>query len=109
MSKHTPGPWQFIGDGLFGGCYSDKLGDHVKYQIHPFYDEDRTQGMHGQRHEADKRLIEAAPCLLDALDNLRHEAQGYLADLSRHKVDAVTLVGAIKRANAAIAKATQES
>jgi len=67
MSKHTPGPWTFIGDGLFGGCYSDKLGDHVKYQIHPFYDEDRTQGMHGQRHEADKRLIEAAPDLLEIL------------------------------------------
>ena len=102
MSKHTPKPWQFIGDGLFGGCYSDKLGDHVKYQIHPFYDEDRAQGMHGQRHEADKRLIETAPDLLEILETIVEDT-GYGGG------GAVLCPQFLDRAQRAIAKAKGET
>ena len=69
MTKHTPGPWKFIGDALYGGEYIDSKGvEHHTDQVYPFFDEDRSQGMHGQRHEADKRLIAAAPDLLAACE-----------------------------------------
>lgn len=71
MNKYTPGPWEFIGDGLFGGAYLDTKGVKChRYQVFPFFCEDRTQGLHGMRHEADKRLIAAAPDLLQALMQL---------------------------------------
>lgn len=112
MSKHTPGPWEFIGDGLFGDITVDSQGKKVcRQQIHPFHCEDRQQGLHGQRHEADKRLIAAAPELLAALQRLadagfsRDVTMGDPCSLIACKAE---LYDAVKHARAAIAKATAE-
>lgn len=102
MGKYTPGPWRWIGDGLFGGCYSQNGIEHTRYQIHPFYDCDRTKGTHGVRHEADKSLVAAAPDLLDILETIVEDVGygGGGAKLCEHYLG---------RAKAAISKAKGES
>lgn len=74
MPKHTPGPWEWCESesGIYGNVrrYSHKGIEHVsREQVYPFFCEDRKLGLHGQRHEADKRLIAAAPELLQALSD----------------------------------------
>jgi len=74
MSKHTPGPWKVNGfrDGEGGpSIYREDVDEKGRtvttHQVLPFYDCDLVCGLHGQRHTADKALIEAAPELLEAL------------------------------------------
>lgn len=63
---HTPAPWRVEGLGIYSGS-PDHKGNYTKdTQVFPFYNEDGASDT-GKRHEADKRLIEAAPELLEAL------------------------------------------
>lgn len=111
---HTPGPWKVDLDQAFtlgGDVVSVEAisadGKYVTREICTcMLDTDsHPDGADWKEDAANARLIAAAPELLAKLDNLCHEAQGYLRDLASHKVDATTLIGAIKQAKAALAKA----
>lgn len=105
-SQPTRGPWVLTDtreSGNYPGIIQEvrnSKGDITQcLQVYPFYDCDPNSGNYA-RHSADKRLIESAPKLLDCLQNLRDEARLYLPDLRRSEVDATTLLGAIKQAEA---------
>jgi hypothetical protein len=70
----------------------------------------QTEAQH-ERQLFEYRLIKQAVTrdLIAALDNLHFEAKGYLRDLSRHSVDATTLIGALKQAKATLDQAKVES
>ena len=116
MSKHTPGPWRVDGflDGTnFPGIMHEVFDDNKKCiraaQIMPFYDCD-PNGKDYARHMADKRLIEAAPDLLAALN----EAEKYIGALPKPSVKKDFsglnhLEQTLKAVRLAIAKATGES
>lgn len=100
--KHTPGPWHV---GLMNGegsVFADEgrmraeAGGTTLYPICSVIDFD------GER-EANARLIAAAPELLAALQRLTIQAE--MTDDYEQSIGG-TLHGAIKQANAAIAKAT---
>ena len=87
MSKHTPGPWEYVaGDGNACGGISSKTG-----WICDFVDDPTP---------ANARLIAAAPELLTALEPF------VLANSSEEFVTLVVRSNDIKNARAAIAKAT---
>jgi hypothetical protein len=70
------------------------------------YEADRdAQADDNEIAETEKHIV--LHDLMTALANLRNEATGYLADLNRHGIDATTLRGAIKQAEAAIADARE--
>jgi hypothetical protein len=91
---------------LYGGVRQEKGKEIAQYQIYPFYDEDRAQGIDGKRHESDKCLIAAAPELLAACkaiiaaDELDPRTWSILCAASIATSDAFSL------ARAAIAKAS---
>lgn len=103
MSKHTPGPWHVVEE-------MDDDGD-VLYSIEadnvPVADIYRKA-----EHEANARLIAAAPELLEALMSiLDYAPEMELCIASRYGGDSFTYVGFsghIADAKAAIAKATGE-
>jgi hypothetical protein len=59
MNKHTPGPWQWIGDNLVSGDFYEAKESVLSAYM------DKISGS-----EADMNLIAAAPELLEALRNL---------------------------------------
>ena len=109
---HTPGPWHTIADGIFSGTPDPKhLGCYTNsQQVFPFFDSDLKQGMHGQRHVADAKLIAAAPDLLAALqecitdDGARSmiDESRHAASIARNRLDAISSL-----AREAIDKATK--
>ena len=88
MSEHTPGPWRRFGGMVDGyGITSEKevvISDTMK----PY------NGLH---HQANARLITAAPDLLEALKRLTNETEGRAGAPKRF----------IKQARQAISKAEE--
>jgi hypothetical protein len=105
-AKHTPGPW--IGAGpSFGDQFprytteitteDERYGDgHIQICELPFHH-------HDEENEANARLIAAAPCLLDALQELTQIASVLAATCLG---DSRAKENRMDRARAAIAKAT---
>lgn len=91
MSKHTPGPWEFVDAALVGPKIDDK-----PIWLRPVILRSET-GI----NEANARLIAAAPELLTVLQELQESA----AYWSEYDVP----LGIVDRINAAIAKATGEN
>jgi len=97
MSKHTPGPWIAAAYGDYGD-YDGKCrvilgeGGDIRTAV--------VLGFNNPENAANARLIAAAPDLLEALSSLasQHSESDLRADPDLH--------AAVKRARAAIAKAT---
>lgn len=105
MSKYTPGPW-VVTDTRNGGYpgimqeVRDDKGNVTRcQQVYPFY-ACAPEDMDFPRHSADKRLMEAAPEMLQAL---------YRAEDGLENGDIASTLGALKAVRAAIAKATKET
>ena len=95
MSKHTPGPWEFVDSALVGPKIDEK-----PIWLRPVILRSET-GVQG----ANARLIAAAPELLEALGTLLNR----LEDIGGEHVTGMEGVDAdLMKANAAIAKATGE-
>lgn len=93
MSKHTPGPWAANFEaGRYVITYQAELGPRMALAI---------TGGHFPDHEANARLIAAAPELLSVLLELK-ECSEYWSEYD-------VPVGIHDRINSAIAKATGES
>ena len=110
MPKHTPGPWEWCEteSGIYGNVRRSvhKGVEHVnREQVFPFFDSDRTSGLHGQRHEADKRLIAAAPDLLEAMRYVQSWMEDCLMDKQMRGLPSRE---AYEVTRAAIAKASGE-
>lgn len=102
--SHTPGPWSVNGDHkILVGADDGKM--MLAEALHSHIMQKWCRPL--ATAQANARLIAAAPDLLDALENLSLESTGYLQDLSSNHVDATTLVGAIRKAKAAIKKARE--
>lgn len=102
-TKHTPGPWVWIDEGRRLNSASGLIIDSAAYEGMWFARYDKEED------EANKRLMEAAPELLEALRALLSvapasaPAAGLLVGIEeKHSA-------AIKAARAAIAKATTEA
>jgi hypothetical protein len=67
-TEHTPGPWE-----AFGPVKFTVYGGDPKRRIAVI---DYTQGQPTEQHDADARLIAAAPELLDALRDLTARCDG---------------------------------
>jgi hypothetical protein len=93
-AQHTPGPWTHEGHGDITGIENDPdIGFVGKVDIASVY-----LRAAAYRHEANSRLIAAAPDLLSVLKELQASA----AYWSEYDVP----LGIVDRINAAIAKAT---
>ena len=93
MSKHTPGPWRINGNNMFRWIVADS-------EVFTHSDDVNRSAYGGNMvcesvHEANARLIAAAPELLEALKELMVAAD-------RVSAEPVTRLG---KARAAIAKA----
>lgn len=99
MNAHTPKDWSV--------CRHATPDYAPQYGIFAGDSQSDLAIVRGNNAESNAHLIASAPDLLSTLENLRNEAVGYLADLNRHGVDTITLRGAIKQAEAVIAKAKE--
>lgn len=100
MSKHTPGPWQFYTEPQPNGCpiVGDGRGLMVAMLAHSIhYQDQKSEAL------ANARLIAAAPDLLEALAVMTD-----LCAIKYGNLDA-EVWSEIKKARAAIAKATGQS
>jgi hypothetical protein len=88
MSKHTPGPWEFVDNTLIG----PKI-DYKPIWLRPVILRSET-GIKA----SDAHLIAASPDLLDALVSLAAVARRYLPDYDEHPE--------VQKADATITKAT---
>ena len=99
MNKHTPGPWTHEGQGDITGIEDNGFG-RGPVDVCSVY----LRAVEG-RHEANARLIAAAPDLLDALE--------YVADIDVSGADdsviRFILAAAQNKARAAIARARGEA
>lgn len=99
MSKHTPGPWRVTDCGVRAhGGYIAHTNSVMRYP-----DQEERYAFEVAQRDADKRLIAAAPDLLEALEDLESDIAGRF-DME----DPSTNPGikfAIEAARAAIAKA----
>ena len=94
MNKHTPGPWTHEGQGDITGIEDNGFG-RGPVDVCSVY----LRAVEG-RHEANARLIAAAPDLLEALERLVSAAR----DVGHGYMDQ-----AIDNAESAIAKARGEA
>ena len=94
-TKHTPGPWEAI---IYDGAFDQPLITSGHGTI------GRLHGMEDRQHEANAKLIAAAPELLGSLvkilDNFKSCIAGGNGELETDKED-------IAKAEAAIKKATE--
>jgi hypothetical protein len=100
-TKHTPGPWEWVGRDLEqkGGEYKTVIGSEVSCGTFCYGGSvDMTVS------EADARLIAAAPELLEALILLEHE----MVESGNAQSRDYGWKPAIEKTRAAIAKATGE-
>lgn len=86
-TKHTPGPWEWSGDYLYGPDYQEVIGDC-------FFAGEQSLSC----SNADRRLIAAAPDLLQALQ--------YVNDYWDAPFDHAAKRAIPEKARAALAKAT---
>ena len=102
MSKHTPGPWEYVWEAEYVGAYPCSVSHKVKVG-----QELLTVGCHGyewepgKEIEANARLMAAAPEMYEALHKIMAEARKG-AEGSGEFTD---LFDIILTANAALAKA----
>jgi len=91
-SKHTPGPWSIDGEGTNAMVRgADLTIVAVRHRLT------------GQTHEANARLIAAAPELLEALEDLVYLAEAAMREVGEYDIEAE-----LADARAAIAKARGE-
>jgi hypothetical protein len=87
-TKHTPGPWVYVGDEIVGviadcdcpkpdhsgeseGVYVYPTSEHESHDIvPPVFESQLPEGMTMKRHQANCRLIAAAPDLLGACESI---------------------------------------
>lgn len=99
MSKHTPGPWIVTDDvsaHVIRGAEEPRKQGNVEFVFR-----DYVCSIWGGYHEADARLIAAAPELLEALEAL--------IDMDVSYKRGPVVAGAVERAQAAIKKARGEA
>jgi len=108
--KHTPGPWEYDGDGFDSVAAQDCGTDgYIVFPRDKDGDPDApvceiSDRLDDDEAEANARLIAAAPELLNALQNLMN---GIDTNMVRIETDAdETLANAFHRIRTAIAKAT---
>jgi len=91
-TKHTPGPWSASPSPTSDGLY------------HVYKADGNFLTLEDAEHEANARLIAAAPDLLEALESLYHTANS----IGEDTCDPVAFAGALEDARAAIRKAKGE-
>ncbi len=113
VSGHTPGPWEVYADHFYSSCLAE-VGHLVISARHDVHDWENPA-----THEANARLIAAAPDLLEALkglmrceDDASSSAAGGLKDCidnTGRYYQSADLAERIAEASAAVAKATTAS
>lgn len=93
-TKHTPGPWEAV---IYDGPFDQPLIKSGHGTI------GRLHGMEDRQHEANAKLVAAAPELLEALQDLLKGVNG----LPPLTAIAGVLTQQCKHAEAAIKKATE--
>lgn len=109
MSKHTPGPWTWVEDAIYGG-YSGIVGPDGQEVLFANSANDGDEGhawFEDFPTKEDRCLMTAAPDLLEALkavlSELPHDVPNALEDVANGT--ASTYQRALVAANSAIAKA----
>ena len=77
MSGHTPGPWTWVEDTIYGG-YSGIVGPNGEEVLSANSANDGDEGhawFEDFPSEADRALITAAPLMYEALTNCVHEME----------------------------------
>lgn len=96
MSAHTPGPWQIDGDQITTADAGIPICDlHMEDELEWGGPDLIAEA------EANARLISAAPCLLEALREMRKEYGDY--------ADTANTLEAVRLADAALSKAEGRS
>lgn len=113
MNKHTAGPWE-LKETTYDTVISDWSviagGDFIRlFPYKRIYSDDKSQSglVICRERMANAHLIAAAPDLLEAL-KLLHEVAGSIKADSRMLKNYPNLLGAVRVADKAIAKATGE-
>ena len=103
MNKHTPGPWWTTDHGI------RDVGGYIAHtnSVQRYEGQDERYAREVAQRDADKRLLAAAPDLLEALEAL---AGLYPSSEEMNESDdySVTEIDWVEIARAAIAKATGE-
>lgn len=106
MSKHTPGPWEFIQTNDDGGGTLDPDSGHFPENGEAelshrrnewlalshdgeFNDDDRVITLNAYPSIANARLIAAAPELLELLKEIRHSQWAELSGTLEEKIDSL--------------------